>query len=45
MSNEIAKNTKKAIIADLCNTLEKKRKEIETNGGDGLPYGYMSPVS
>ena len=42
MLNEIAKNTKKAIIADLCNSLEKKRKEMEANGGDGLPYGYVS---
>ena len=41
MTSNIAKNAKKAIIADLCNILDKKLDKIKTEGGDSLPYGYL----
>ena len=42
MSNEITKNTKRAIIDDLCKTIEVKKSKMKTKGGNGLPYGYLT---
>ena len=42
MTSNIAKNGKKSIIADLCNTLDKKLENIKEESGEGLPYGYLT---